>query len=155
MKRLAALMLSSVLGCIVWSSPTIAQQAPEQPAEEAPRRTPDTLMFSIDELNEIQGRIASGGAEAEESRESAAIEDAALYLSTILFYSPTDWTIWVNDVPISPNQDFRSFEITNIGPDFVELLVPLSAQGMRPVRLAPNQSFVVSSGAVVEGRWTR
>lgn len=131
-----------------------AQQVTPDPSPSVPaevRRIPDTLMFTIDELNEIQSRLASGDDDVE--GEARGIEDASLYLSTIIYSGPSDWTIWVNNVPIAAGQEFRSFQISAIGPDFVELLVPLSAQGMRPVRLAPNQSFVTRSGAVIEGKW--
>ncbi len=117
-------------------------------------KIPDTLMFTIDEFNEIQshgtgreGEAGSGGG----SGGAQAIESASLYLSTILYFSPTDWTIWVNGVPISPDQEFQSFKVTEITPSYVELLVPLSAQGMRPVRLGPNQTFIAKSGVIVEG----
>ena len=116
-------------------------------------RAPDTLMFSIDDLNEIQSRIAGSG--SSEENDDSAIEEASLYLSTILYYGRDDWTAWINGVPISPGESFQSFTVTDIGPSYVELLVPLSAQGMRPVRLAPNQTFVTDTGTVVEGRWER
>jgi len=149
----ATFALAHGVGALAQNSPA----KPEAPATENPapvRRIPDTLMFTIDELNDIQSRI--GAAQEESARErSNAIEGATLYLSTILYTSPTEWTIWVNGKPISPGQDFQEFEIVDIGPRFVELRVPLSAQGMRPVRLEPNQTFVASSGAVVEGAWRR
>jgi hypothetical protein len=118
-------------------------------------KVPDTLMFTIDELNEIQTRVAAGARNAAGAKRDAsdAIENATLYLSTIVYSGPNDWTVWVNGVPIGPRQDFQSFKVTAIGPSFVELLVPLSAQGMRPVRLEPNQTFVARSGTVVEGPW--
>jgi hypothetical protein len=56
------------------------------------RRAFDSLMFNTDELNEIQGRLASGGV-ADTNQGAQAIEDATLYLSTILYYGPKDWTI--------------------------------------------------------------
>ncbi len=156
MKRTAILLVSLVL----IAGPGLAADVAPQPAKaataaktaksKADREIPETLMFSIDELNEIQSRASSGAAG---DRNVAAIESASLYLSTILYYGPKDWTAWVNGVPISPKEELGSFKITDIGPNFVELLVPLSAQGMRPVRLSPNQSFVVKSGAVVEGQW--
>ena len=108
-------------------------------------------MFTVDEFNDIQSRIASGNAsDLNEGRQ--AIENASLYLSTIIYHGPKDWTVWINDVPIGPNQDFQSFQVTEITPTHVDLLVPLSAQGMRPVRLSPNQTFIAKTGAVVEGR---
>lgn len=135
-----------------------AQTQPAKPPADAAAglvrsEAPDTLMFSIDELTEIRSRMDVGALSRGGEAEAAdTIEDATLYLSTILYSTPNDWTIWVNGIPIMPNQDFSSFEVTGIGPDYVELVVPLSAQGMRPVRLSPNQTFVARSGAVIEGR---
>jgi hypothetical protein len=108
-------------------------------------------MFATDEFNDIQGRINSGET-TDTNQGKQAIEDATLYLSTIVYYGPKDWTIWVNGVPISPKQEFQAFQVTQIEPDFVELLVPLSAQGMRPIRLSPNQTFITKTGTVIEGR---
>jgi hypothetical protein len=129
------------------SSPT--EKAPAK--EAVPAKVPDTLMFTIDELNEIQTHAVGVNPEDAE-KEVSGIESATLYLSTILYFSPTDWTIWVNGVPISPDQEFKAFKVTQITPSYVELLIPLSAQGMRPIRLGPNQTFVTRSGIVVEGR---
>jgi len=138
-------------------APTPSQQTskPEEtvPAKPAAPTIPQTLMFSIDELNDIQSRAASVQTEEGERGNSNAIENTSLYLSTIVYTGPQDWTIWINGKPIGPRQDFEEFKITDIGPRFVELLVPLSAQGMRPVRLEPNQTFLTRSGTVVEGSW--
>ncbi|MGE3474405.1 MAG: hypothetical protein AB7H70_01225 [Rhodospirillaceae bacterium] len=120
------------------------------------KQAPETLMFNIDELTEIRNRMVAGSsanAERNGGRGHDPIEDATLYLSTILYYGPGEWTIWINGVAIGPQQELKSFEVTEISPDHVDLLVPLSAQGMRPVRLSPNQTFVTKSGAVVEGPW--
>jgi len=120
--------------------------------KEAPLRRPfESLMFTVDQFNEIQGRIGSGDI-TDTNQGRQPIEDASLYLSTIVYYGPKDWTIWVNGVAIGPNQDFQAFQVTDIDADSVQLLVPLSAQGMRPVRLSPNQTFITKSGLVVEGR---
>ena len=127
---------------------------PAEPAKAKPspeRRPAETMMFTIDEYNEIQGRMAGAGGD-KATKDQTAIETANLYLSTILYSGPKDWTIWVNGVPISPNQDFQSFQVTSITPNSVELLVPLSAAGMRPVKLGPNQTFIAKTGTVIEGR---
>lgn len=150
-------LLSAVAVVLVPWGAVHGQDAPAKPAADAPaaapaRRIPDTLMFSIDELNDIQSRLGAAQ-EAETRARGNSIEGATLYLSTILYSGPNDWTIWVNGKPISPGQDFQDFEVLDIGPRFVELRVPLSAQGMRPVRLEPNQTFIARSGAIVEGAW--
>lgn len=126
----------------------------ENSAPAAPRRMPATLMFTTDELNDIQGRIATGGQDDSGARggDNSKVENATLYLSTILYTSPTDWTIWLNGKPIGPHHEFEDISVTDIGPRYVELLVPLSAQGMSPVRLSPNQTFIAKSGIIVEGR---
>jgi len=150
--------LSSLCVCLSLLTSTIvwAQQGPESATVEpdqnasASNQVPDTLMFSIDEYNDIQSRIAGSNETGDAA--SNAIEDASLYLSTILYLGPNDWTIWVNGVPITADQEFNSFQVTEIAPTHVQLLVPLSAQGMRPVRLEPNQTFITKSGIVVEGQ---
>lgn len=148
-----------IVGSLTLANPVCAQDtatgvsaSSDVPDPGVQRRIPDTLMFSIDELNEIRGRIAAGSGDGDSSR-SDAIESASLYLSTILYYGPKQWTIWVNGVPITPQQEFSEFKVTDIGPDYVELLIPLSAQGMRPVRLSANQTFIAKSGTIVEGKW--
>lgn len=148
----------AVVGLLI-SPGVFGQQAAPTPPVAAPptglggRAAPDTLMFTIGELTEIRSRMDAGlMSKGGEKGASEAIENATLYLSTILYSSPNEWTIWVNGTPIVPNQDFNSFRVTGIGPDYVELVVPLSAQGMRPVRLSPNQTFIARSGAVVEGK---
>lgn len=153
---LSALILGIALApSLGWTAEDAPAKA-ETPADAAPaRRIPDTVMFTTDELTDIQSRIGAAEEEASNRTRSAAIENATLYLSTILYTSPNEWTIWVNGKPISPGQDFQDFEVIEIGPRFVELRVPLSAQGMRPVRLEPNQTFITKSGAVVEGAWRR
>lgn len=138
-----------LLGSIsLFSGVAVAQSPPPSPS--AAQKIPDTLMFTIDEYNDIQGRLSRGG-DGDEDK-SLGAENVSLYLSTILYYGPQDWTVWINGVPVGPQEDFKTFKVTEITPSYVELLVPLSAQGMRPVRLGPNQTFVTKSGVVVEGQ---
>ncbi len=146
-------MIPLALSALVVCAGTTSLSA--QSTTEAPltANVPDSLMFSVDELNELRARFGSGEAAGRGVTPADSIDSASLYLSTIVFYSPAEWTIWVNGIAIGPRQDLQSFEVTDIGPDYVDLLVPLSAQGMKPVRLAPNQTFIARSGAVVEGKW--
>lgn len=159
--RILVALTACTLAAIPVACAAVAAEAPtpaESPAPEgtqALRTVPDTLMFTIDELNEIQSRIGAGGQGTEGGGRAEAIENATLFLSTILYRNSEDWTVWINGAAITPEQEFGVFEVTQIGPDFVELLVPLSAQGMRPVRLAPNQTFIAKSGIVVEGQWKK
>jgi len=159
MSRIMAIAVAAA-ALVIFSVPASAAEpanAKPQPSDSTGQQIfdsqpPETLMFSIDELTEIRNRmVQGGGADDRENSRNNPIEDASLYLSTILYYGPEEWTFWLNGVPIGPKQDLQSIEVTAITPSYVELLVPLSAQGMRPVRLSPNQSFITKSGVVVEG----
>jgi hypothetical protein len=155
---MAALLVDIVAGSALAQAQSAPPPNPSNAAKEGsaiPRsEMPDTLMFTIDEVNEIQSRVAAGNQAAGGGADSAGgIENATLYLSTILYFDPENWTIWINGSPIGPRQDFQEFEVTAIDANSVELVVPLSAQGMRPVRLAPNQTFVAKTGDVIEGPW--
>jgi len=152
------LMAFFVSGLLFSGSLAVAQEeaAPEVSEAEtevfSANTVPDTLMFTIDELQEIQSRIADGNV-TEEAVRAEAIEEANLFLSSILYFGPKDWTIWVNGVPIGPNHEVDSFEVFNIESTHVEMIVPLSATGMRPVRLEPNQTFISQTGVILEGQW--
>jgi hypothetical protein len=165
MNRRVAALAAALSFVLTLPGLAVASPADNRPADEAAQDAPpkapaknrrpiESLMFTVDEYNEIRGRIGSGqDTDAHSARQ--AIEDATLYLSTIVYYGPKEWTIWVNGVPVGPDQEFKSFQVTDINSDSVQLLVPLSAQGMRPVRLSPNQTFITKSGTVVEGRVSR
>jgi hypothetical protein len=144
---------STLLLLAIVLSSTQAQCAEEKPATSQQKPAilpsiPETLMFSVDEYNDIQSHLSAQA----DSRRDSKIEQASLYLSSILYTSPTDWTVWINGVPIGPKDDLQDFHITGISANTVELLVPLSALGMRPVKLGPNQTFIARSGVVVEGQ---
>lgn len=148
----------SMLATLLLQAPVAISQETDEAVSEAETEVfgatevPDTLMFTIDELQEIQSRIADGIV-TEEVVRTEAIEEANLFLSSILYFGPKDWTIWVNGVPIGPNHEVDSFEVFNIDASHVEMIVPLSATGMRPVRLEPNQTFISQTGVILEGQW--
>ena len=97
--------------------------------------------------------VLRAGGVTEEVMRTEAIEQANLFLSSILYFGPREWTIWVNGLPIGPGEDVDSFEVVDIDSSHVEMIVPLSATGMRPVRLEPNQTFISQTGLVLEGQW--
>ncbi len=147
----------TVVGSVYAADETAAPAASGEPARVIKQRVaPDSLMFSPDEFADIQGHSAGSGAGGNGAADGSglqAIEDATLYLSTIVYAGPNDWTIWINGTPVSSHQGFQAFKVTDISPNSVELLVPLSAQGVRPVHLQPNQTFITKTGVVVEGKY--
>jgi len=162
MKKKLQYPLACCLGLVIAvgiSNAAHAQNAPvteNQPdasgVELGNSAIPDTLMFTIDERNEIITRQSAGNVSGMEYR-SGAIEDANLYLSSIVYFGPDEWMLWVNGVQVTPELQVDTFEVVSIQPDYVELVVPLSAAGVRPVRLEPNQTFIGETGAVVEGAY--
>ena len=139
-----------------WSAVQAQTQTPDEaetvelPSVVFESDLPDTLMFTIDELNEIQTR-RSGGETTSLQYRSGAIEDANLFLSTIVFFSAEEWSFWLNGVRVAPGIRFDTFDVVNVAPDHIEIIVPLSAAGVRPVRIEPNQTFIGDNGRVVEG----
>ena len=147
----ATLSTSHAQDAAVGKAATVAPTPMVADGKKVRRAVPDTLMFTIDELNDIKDRMVGGQITAESKQQAANID--SIYLGSIMYYGPKDWTIWVNGSPIGPNLDFQAFQVTQISSRHVELLVPLSVQGMRPVRLEPNQTFISASGIVVEGKY--
>ncbi len=146
----------TVVGSAYAADETEAPAANAEPARVIKQRVaPDSLMFTPDEFADIQGHSAGAdsGSGAADGAGLQAIEDATLYLSTIVYAGPNDWTIWINGAPVSSHQGFQAFKVTEITPNSVDLLVPLSAQGVRPVHLQPNQTFITKTGVVVEGKY--
>jgi len=151
-------LLSLLVGvaCLLLTEPGFAQEDEAEDTDTllgvdlSRADIPDTLMFTIDELNELQTRQAGGQVTGLQYR-SGAIEDANLYLYSILYFTEEEWMFWVNGVAITPDFQVDTFEVVTIAPDHIELIVPLSAAGDRPVRLEPNQTFIGENGRVVEG----
>src|SRR5262245_44145961 len=100
--------LAASTGIAAEAPPAAPAAAATEPAAVSPVRVPDTLMFGIDEYNDIQGHLSRGGGD-EKRADTGGIEDASLYLSTILYMGPEDWTIWVNGVAIGPHDEFSAF----------------------------------------------
>ena len=157
MAGLSILLLAFLSLCFIEPQGAMAQQSSDPEAaptldqfDRSRRDVPDTVMFSIDELTEIQTRQQGGQISGIEYR-SGAIEDANLFLSSIVYFGSDEWTFWINGVAITPSFKVDTFEVVNISPTHVELIVPLSAAGVRPVHLQPNQTFIGESGRVVEG----
>lgn len=87
-----AVSLFAVLGLLAGPSAYAQEDDSDEPAMSEAETSvfgasniPDTLMFTIDELNDIQSRIA-GGNVTEEVVRTEAIEEANLFLSSILYF---------------------------------------------------------------------
>jgi len=99
-----------------------------------------------------------------------------LYLGSMLYYSPQEWTIWINDVKVtsSDNNPKKEFFVRMIDNETVKLrwsigiskwkiltgkgdddqIPPVNANNQVVINftLRPNQTYILGSNTVVEGR---
>jgi hypothetical protein len=118
--------------------------------------------------------------EEEDKKKSSQSEDnekSYIYLASIIYFTPKDWAIWINQQKITPetNKPTNEFYLTSVKKDSVKILWKLSLskwkilsagsknEGTPPAtnkdnqveiefELQQNQTFVLSSRTVVEGR---
>ena len=77
----------------------------------------------------------------------------ALYLAAIVYFSPESWSFWLNGTRITPGHSLAQVDVISVSREAVELaLHVVSNQSAVSVRLQPNQTFIASSGKIVEGR---
>ena len=156
-----------------------------------------SLMFGDEEINNVDRAIDSlknektyapeedpNSAEAKKAKEKKAKEDAAIgeneksyiYLASIIYYSPKEWALWINNLKITSdnNKNNKELFIKEIYPDRAKIIWSLSVSKWKILSgkksedeapqlnaknnveiefiLKPNQTFILSSGRIVEGR---
>lgn len=159
----AALALA---GVVLLAAPAVAQDAaPAQPPAEAaaapateppvdPASLPVTLMFSLKERVAIEAAMREGGLDRSAGEPAAPLRPflrTPLYLSGILWSAPGDWTVWLNGRALRPGDSGLLYSIAEVDARRVVLAVAWG-ESTRLVQLEPNQTFVPSTGQVVEGR---
>ncbi len=99
-----------------------------------------------------------------------------LYLGSVLYYSPQDWAIWINDVKVASNDNHpkKEFFVRAIDSESVKVrwslgiskwkiltgkndddqTPPVNADNQVVINftLRPNQTYVLGTNSVVEGR---
>ncbi len=127
------------------------------------------------------------GAEAKKKREQEAAEKARkeqdefnaksyIYLASIMYSTPQDWVVWVNDKKITSETNKKGKELFlksvdrdhvsilwNVSPSKLKVLLGAKADSLKlkvndsgqievKFSLQPNQTFVLGSNTVVEGK---
>ncbi|MFA7430100.1 MAG: hypothetical protein WCZ23_08080 [Rhodospirillaceae bacterium] len=138
-----------------------AQDAP--PAQQDPQPAldlatlPATLLLSLEEMVNVEAAIAAGPLARSVRGEDADPDRFRLrqnlYVSAIVYVSPSQWTVWVNGNPVSPDRPSSVFEVVEVGQTHVRLAVPWGAGGTRDVLLRSHQTFVPRRGDVLEGKY--
>lgn len=122
-----------------------------------------SLLFSAPELEEIRAAVAerpeSGGRNvwgpvnpetAAETTPLWSIE--RLRLSALIFYDTRRWTLWLGKTRVEPGNlppYIRDVRVTQAHADLSVIRRP-GAQPI-PIRLRPNQTFLVSDRRIVDG----
>jgi hypothetical protein len=124
-------------------------------AARAPKAADESFLFSSQALRQLEAaRAGEAPAAVPVVRSSPAPAPAAvIHLAAILYHAPDDWRIWLNGQSFTPAGRPGPIEILKVTAERVVLAWrPGSGGPPRRVELRPNQTYVVASGAVVEGK---
>jgi hypothetical protein len=133
---------------------------PQEAVAGAARKAPgDSLLFSSQTLGLIEqarrghGRPTPVAASGPGLRSEPPAPPGIIHLSAILYRAPDDWRIWLNGRSFTPAARPGAIEILAVTADAVQLTWRAGAgQRARRIELRPNQSYLLASGEIVEGR---
>jgi hypothetical protein len=140
-----------------------AEPALTADAAEPRKAAGDSLLFShraerlIEEARLGHGRTPAVAATSRGVRgPPAAAPPATIHLSAIVYHAPDDWRVWLNGQSYTPAAQPRAIEILEVTADAVRLTWRGgSEQRPRQVELQPNQSYLIASGEIIEGKLRR
>jgi hypothetical protein len=140
------------------------QAEPAVSADAAePRKAPgDSLLFSNGAQRLIEAaRLGHGGTAAVAAGgrvvpAPAATPPAIIHLSAIVYHAPDDWRVWLNGRRYTPAAPPGAIEILEVTAEAVRLTWRGGPQqSARQVELQPNQSYLIASGEIIEGKLQR
>lgn len=115
-----------------------------------------SVTYTEAELFTLEQAIAAGPLARLDSNDPAGLERSRLrrplYLSAIVYKSPANWAVWINDQQISPGTGTSLYHVIEVRRDDVRLLIPWGDDTLREVRLAVNQSFQPQLNRVITGQ---
>lgn len=79
----------------------------------------------------------------------APIEEI-LFLSAILYFTPTHWTVWINDKTYTTDAtEDDTLKITKVTNDYIE--IELKDLSKKPIKLRANQSLITVGHRIIDG----
>lgn len=115
-----------------------------------------SLMMSLDELSVIDNIISKSKEERENELSIESFShppssaEKILFLSAILYLSPSCWTVWINDrTYTADDKEDKELLIKKVENHYIVL--DLKAPLQRSIKLRPNQSFILAQHRIVEG----
>ncbi len=150
--------MTALFSIMLFSQNALAQSVLDK------KEIPDALMFSIDDMFSIESAIADSADFSQKDSEShKQYEEKTsttglaaflpyLHLSTIMYYEENNWTIWINGTPYKHDTVSSYFRIIRVSANYVELSVKNETGTFTLIKLKPNQTFIVVSRKIEEGR---
>jgi hypothetical protein len=103
-----------------------------------------SLFFSVDEKAQINALIQKNRSEDQAKH--------LIHFSSLLYFGPTRWTIWLHGRKWTPQTKDKHIKINEVTKSGVSLTIKHPAlTGIRHVTLCPHQSFSLLTGQVIEG----
>lgn len=152
-------LAGTALACLMMAAAAAAAAGdaaadPESPrATAAPRKAAgDPLLLSAAALAQLEAMRRARGT-APDLRPAVAAQPRILHLSAIIHHGRGDWRIWLNDETLTPSSPPGPVRVLEVTPDTVAFAWhPASGGEPVRVRLHPNQTYLIDSGRIVEGR---
>lgn len=148
------------LALLLFGMANHASQAQEETTgAEAP-----SLLFSADEKRAIEAALALRPPEKSHKTDDAMAEQLQvpegqpswqierLHLSALIYYGPQNWTLWFGDRQVRQGMEPPYLTNLRVTANYVDLSVtPRPGASPIPVRLRPNQTFLIGQLRIAEG----
>lgn len=133
-------------------------------AQEAPGNGWGSLLFAENELRAIDAALAvrppegmhqldggaAGSLQIPEDQPAWKIE--RLYLSALIYYEPRKWALWFGGRQVRPESIPPFLVNLRVTAQYVDLgVIPRPGASAIPVRLRPNQTFLINQLRIAEG----
>lgn len=127
-----------------WAGAAGAQETPPKPS----------LFFSPAEVEAINGLLTARQASLSATGEVPVPPPVPpdIHMGALIYLHPNDWVIWLNGVRRTPQNRGGEFEIAVVTPERAELVWRGDSKaGPLRIRLRPYQTFVGTTGEILEG----
>lgn len=105
-----------------------------------------SIMLSTQEESAIERAL---GQDPVLTKDTCQSDLQPLFLGAILYFKPTQWTLWLNDQTISPDQTDNILKIYKVTPSGVIIHLPTLSK--KKFLIKPNQTFMPSLCKVIDG----
>ncbi|MDO9459126.1 MAG: hypothetical protein Q7N95_03275 [Alphaproteobacteria bacterium] len=136
-------------------------------AQETDAVAAGSLLFSATEKRAIEGALALRPFESARTARDGSVEQLQipedepswqierLHLSALIYYDPQKWTLWFGKRQVRQNAAPPYLVDLRVTANYVDLgVIPRPGARPIPVRLRPNQTFLIGQLRITEGGGT-